>query len=468
MPFVDLPNAHDDYASLWYITNSATGTVGGFDPSKPAVLLLHPQFLDSAWLSAQFEDPRLSASYNLIAIDARHAGQTTSRLNGKQDSWTDAADLAFALEALCLPAVHVWACELFATSCALRFAALFPEKCLSLTLLTAPCDPDESRYNLNEILQSWCYAQELETIEHAFMNVVMTLCGQDVNVDLEDDLIAHLEVHYPPFRRIVVSHLGCLIASAEKPTQELLESITQPVLLIHGDSNEVIPPDGAFIMQEQLVNAKDGARLYFIRGGQGCLGVVPESASIANRVFASFLARQPPARSDPVPPHPTCLEDALQRLSEIMNNPEIATRDACSPMSFSCVSPAVVRRRMQIYAQAAAGHRLAFSPLDNHGRPKRKYSERVQEEWFEVDRHWMSHSAQSEEAQTRKRVATLDERFETLSQKLSRELTIILPKWHVPRMPSQAIERMGLSNGLSSRFSNTANLAARAIQRLPI
>ncbi|KAN0124254.1 hypothetical protein V8E52_001903 [Russula decolorans] len=98
MPFVDLPNAHDDYASLWYITNSATGTVGGFDPSKPAVLLLHPQFLDSAWLSAQFEDPPLSANYNLIVFDARHAGQTASRLNGKQDSWTDAADLAFALE----------------------------------------------------------------------------------------------------------------------------------------------------------------------------------------------------------------------------------------------------------------------------------------------------------------------------------------------------------------------------------
>ena len=98
MPFVDLPNAHDDYASLWYITNSPTGTVGGFDPSKATVLLLHPQFLDSAWLSAQFEDPRLSENYNLIALDARHAGQTTSRLNGKQDSWTDAADLAFALE----------------------------------------------------------------------------------------------------------------------------------------------------------------------------------------------------------------------------------------------------------------------------------------------------------------------------------------------------------------------------------
>jgi pimeloyl-ACP methyl ester carboxylesterase len=98
MPYVDLPNAHDDYASLWYMTNSATGTVGGFDPARATVLLLHPQFLDSAWLAAQFEDPRLASCYNLIAFDARHAGQTTSRLNGKQDSWTDAADVAFALE----------------------------------------------------------------------------------------------------------------------------------------------------------------------------------------------------------------------------------------------------------------------------------------------------------------------------------------------------------------------------------
>jgi hypothetical protein len=143
-------------------------------------------------------------------------------------------------------------------------------------------------------------------------------------------------------------------------------------------------------MQEQLANAKDGALLYFIRGactqssqlicmlrrnpgGQGCLGVVPECASIANRVFASFLARQPPARPDPLPPHPARLDEALQKLSEIVDDPEIASREASSPMAFTCVSPAVVRRRAQIYAQAAAGHRGAFSPLDNHGRPKRKY-----------------------------------------------------------------------------------------------
>jgi hypothetical protein len=78
----------------------------------------------------------------------------------------------------------------------------------------------------------------------------------------------------------------------------------------------------------------------------------------------------------------------------------------------------------------------------------------------------LSLSAQSEEARKRKQVATLDERLETLSQKLSRELTTT--RWHIPRVAPPAIQRMGLSNGFTSRISNTANLAAWAIQRLPI
>ena len=55
MPYVDISTG-TDYASLWYITNSPTGTVGGFDPAKPTVIMLHPIFLDSTWLYAQFDD----------------------------------------------------------------------------------------------------------------------------------------------------------------------------------------------------------------------------------------------------------------------------------------------------------------------------------------------------------------------------------------------------------------------------
>ncbi len=95
MPYVDIAQGND-FASLWYITNSPTGHVSSFDPNKPTVILLHPFFLDSTWLDSQFCDPRLNEGYNLIAFDQRAAGRTLSRPNEKQDSWTDAADLAFA------------------------------------------------------------------------------------------------------------------------------------------------------------------------------------------------------------------------------------------------------------------------------------------------------------------------------------------------------------------------------------
>jgi hypothetical protein len=172
-------------------------------------------------------------------------------------------------------------------------------------------------------------------------------------------------------------------------TSSAVFSANRNIPPLKGDANEVYSPENAFLVQEQLVNAKDGAKLYLIRGilgvyracaqltcgpgSQGYLGVVPESASIANRVFASFLARLPPARSDPLPPHPKRLDDALRRLAEIKHDPDICMRDPCSPMAFSCVPAMLVRWRMQIYAKAAAGHRGAFSPLDRSGRPKRRY-----------------------------------------------------------------------------------------------
>jgi pimeloyl-ACP methyl ester carboxylesterase len=95
MPYVDIAQGND-FASIWYITNSPTGHVSSFDPDKPTLILLHPFFLDTTWLDNQFGDPRLNCEYNLIAFDQRAAGRTLSRPNGKQDSWTDAADLAFA------------------------------------------------------------------------------------------------------------------------------------------------------------------------------------------------------------------------------------------------------------------------------------------------------------------------------------------------------------------------------------
>jgi len=93
MPYVDI-FSQGDYASIFYTTNAPFDNVGGFDASKPTILILHPVFLDSSWLECQLGDPRLDRAYNLIAFDMRTAGKSTCQPCEKHDSWVDAADLA--------------------------------------------------------------------------------------------------------------------------------------------------------------------------------------------------------------------------------------------------------------------------------------------------------------------------------------------------------------------------------------
>ncbi|KAJ7468831.1 hypothetical protein B0H11DRAFT_1640891, partial [Mycena galericulata] len=53
MPFVGLQSA-DDFASIYYITNSWFSNVGGFNPDKATICILHQTFLDSSWVGGQF------------------------------------------------------------------------------------------------------------------------------------------------------------------------------------------------------------------------------------------------------------------------------------------------------------------------------------------------------------------------------------------------------------------------------
>ncbi len=93
MPHVDLYST-DDFASIFYVTNSAFGNVSGFDPGKQTVIILHPLFLDTQWLENHWGDPRLYSHFNLIAFDMRCAGRSACRPSGRHDAWVEAADIA--------------------------------------------------------------------------------------------------------------------------------------------------------------------------------------------------------------------------------------------------------------------------------------------------------------------------------------------------------------------------------------
>ncbi|EMD40993.1 hypothetical protein CERSUDRAFT_44789 [Gelatoporia subvermispora B] len=201
MPYVDLHSA-DDYASIWYTTNTPNGNVGSFDPSKPTIVMLHPLCLDSTWLHPQLDDPRLNSGFNIIAFDTRSTGRSYFRPSGRYDLWVNMGDLAQAFHRLHLPPAHIFACELYAYT-ALRFAILFPELCLSLTLCNLPTQTElRSVFDaFEELTQMWAYAEDLESFEYSCKELLELCTGTDAHPDLQDELVAYWEVWYPPFRR---------------------------------------------------------------------------------------------------------------------------------------------------------------------------------------------------------------------------------------------------------------------------
>ncbi|KAJ7179524.1 Alpha/Beta hydrolase protein [Mycena filopes] len=391
MPFVDL-HGGDDFASIHYITNSFFGNVGGFDPEKPTVCILHPTFLDSSWLYAQFNDPRLDGEFNLIAFDMRVAGKSEARHSGKHDSWVDAADLAFCHQALRLAPFHILAMESISINCALRFAALFPEMCLSLALCNVPA-PTELKWiytAYDELVQTWCFAEDLESYEHVAMEAVTFTFGSDTPLDLRDDLIAYWQKNMNPRRRQRVLEQANLVMNRTPLPTEAYPHITQPILIIHGDSNEACPRKYAERMAHELK-----AVLYTVKGGGGYLSVPPGTASIVNQVYVKFVSRLPRVRSDPaVPSLPTedRMREALAMLETLTNTPGLHARDPRSSLSFCCLPDDIVQSQTEGLAAYRKGQALAYLPLGPTGKPVRRYSERPRDDWFETQTEGVSYA----------------------------------------------------------------------------
>ncbi|KAG2013394.1 hypothetical protein CC2G_010312 [Coprinopsis cinerea AmutBmut pab1-1] len=377
MPYVDL-YSRNDYASIYYTTSAPFNNVGGFDPDKPTILILHPMLLDSTWLQNQFGDPRLYNNYNLIAIDMRSSGESTCTPSGKRDSWVDAADIALCHQTLNLPPCHVFALEAISVNCALRFAILFPEMCRSLALCNIP-SPIEQRWSysaLEELVRSWSFAEDLEGLEHAGTEALAFLLGPNSDPDLQDEIFAHWQKTAPPMRRPWLIETANLLLNRTSLTPEMHAQITQPVLIIHGERNEFCSRKDAEVLAAQLTNAEGGAVIYTVKGAGSFLSIIPGSASIANQALVKFLSRLPPSRSDILPlqqPIWQRMQLALQLQAELVQTKKLSSSmDPVSSLSFSCLSEDVVEKQTAIIEEFRRGRFLALNPMAPHGKPYRK------------------------------------------------------------------------------------------------
>jgi hypothetical protein len=70
------------------------------------------------------------------------------------------------------------------------------------------------------------------------------------------------------------------------------------------------------------------------------------------------------------------MQEALERLADMMNDPIIAARDPSSSLSFSCLEPEVAKSQEEGLRFYGQGLNKAFCPLRADGRPLRR-SERL-------------------------------------------------------------------------------------------
>lgn len=392
MPFVDIP-AKDDFVSLWYYTNTYNHNVGIFDPSRPTLVLLHPTGLDSSWMQPQAEDPRLRNHYNMIMFDTRITGKSRCRYSGKHDLWVTAADLAHAFYHLRLPPAHIFAPDLYSMA-ALRFAALFPELCLSLTLCNVP-PPTEVKTvfdMMEELNHMWGFAEDLESYEYVCKEFLNFWGGTHAHPDLQDEIVAFWESYYPPFRRSYSMANMNLFLNRTPMTQTELASVKCPVMIIQAEKSLAHPFHFAEQLQRELTGVPDAKLIKAHGSNAGYLSVVV--ASVVNKSLSTFLSVQPaadPAQTGEVYGRPLkdFMQTALQRLADMKGDIAIANRDPLSPLSFSCVSQETQKNQEEMMKKYISGQQMAFSPLSPCGRPMRKFSER-QNHWLEPGRDGFS------------------------------------------------------------------------------
>lgn len=76
----------------------------------------------------------LRAQFNLIGIASRYHGRTQCTITYEYDLWVAACDIAYVLDQIEAPPVHLVAPQALAVHLAYRAVALFPERFASLTL----------------------------------------------------------------------------------------------------------------------------------------------------------------------------------------------------------------------------------------------------------------------------------------------------------------------------------------------
>ena len=107
------------------------------------------------------------------------------------------------------------------------------------------------------------------------------------------------------------------------------------------------------------------------------LSVIPGLASIMNKVVSNFWSRLPHHPSPISPPKTSVhvrMSEALETLVTLTGCESGSPTDPLCALSFSCLSPDVIKVQSELLEYYKKDCYRAFSPLSATGKPLRKYA----------------------------------------------------------------------------------------------
>ncbi|KAG6917612.1 hypothetical protein DXG01_001843 [Tephrocybe rancida] len=156
MPQIELSSSTGLLNCNYTISTPTSLSSTTIDTHLPCILFIHAEYLSHEVFEAQFADPLLRTRFNLIGIDLRGYGHTTTLAKEGYTPAVAADDLYRFLNALKIPTIHLFAVSI-GCHIALELVLAHPEVVSSLTLCTVPPaqEPPEVLVGRQEVFDFW-------------------------------------------------------------------------------------------------------------------------------------------------------------------------------------------------------------------------------------------------------------------------------------------------------------------------
>ncbi|KAG0145704.1 hypothetical protein CROQUDRAFT_658371 [Cronartium quercuum f. sp. fusiforme G11] len=253
------------------------------------------------------------------------------------------ADLAFAMQKLGLPPVNILASQIWATDIAMRLAALFPEKVLSLFLcgLFPELHDPNTVAALMECLRCLTEPATVEDWDegigalHYFLFGGVPTDGRSLMVI--DEWTGTILRRYPPSQAMRIVNLWLPILGTKPDPVALKESVVAPAMLLHGSKSTTFTIAQAIERFSGYSKVGEGSKLVVIEDAP--MFFLPTHSHIIKEEFFAwiqpYLERQ---AQSPLIPSQSNFQESLLKLAQLYDQPEIAQRDPCFSESFHTIT----------------------------------------------------------------------------------------------------------------------------------